>query len=134
MLRCPFDTRFKNTCPALKVYTIKCHELANLIKSVSLHEQLRYLVYVQKLYVGTNLTFAAHHARVMHTEDVNGFVLAAQTEFPAQASLSELSADVTQQANNSLVSQLNAVGAHRVHGTHLAAFFAAMVVSLNCSR
>ncbi|KAJ1621352.1 hypothetical protein T492DRAFT_1070972, partial [Pavlovales sp. CCMP2436] len=30
--------------PVDKVYTIKCHELASLIKSVSQHEQLRYLV------------------------------------------------------------------------------------------
>jgi len=37
-------------------------------------------------------------------------------------------------AKNALVSQLNAVGDHRVHGKKLAALFAAMVVSLNCSR
>jgi len=70
----------------------------------------------------------------MHTDDANGFVLAAQTEYPAQAYQSELTTDVTKQAKNALVSQLNAVGDHRVHGKKLAALFAAMVVSLNCSR
>jgi hypothetical protein len=70
----------------------------------------------------------------MHTDDVNGFVLAAQTVYPAQASLSEITVDVTQQATNALVSQLSAVATNRVHGKHLEALFAAMVASLGCSR
>mmetsp|Transcript_9867 Transcript_9867/g.24784 ORF Transcript_9867/g.24784 Transcript_9867/m.24784 type:complete len:113 (+) Transcript_9867:2-340(+) len=51
--------------PVEKVYSINCHDLDSLIKSISQHQQLRSLVVVQQLYDGTTLTFAPHHVRVV---------------------------------------------------------------------
>ncbi|KAJ1622828.1 hypothetical protein T492DRAFT_846002 [Pavlovales sp. CCMP2436] len=123
----PAPSQMRCSGRASQVYSINCHDLGSLIKSISQHQQLRSLVVVQQLYDGTTLTFAPHHVRVMHTDDANGL-------YPAQAYQSELTTDVTKQAKTALVSQLNAVGDHRAHRKKLAALFAAMVVSLNCSR
>ncbi|KAJ1620216.1 hypothetical protein T492DRAFT_915346 [Pavlovales sp. CCMP2436] len=117
-----------------KRYKIDCRGLGGWIKTVS-KSDLRHLVDVQKLYNGSKLTFAPHQMRVLHAVEVEGFVLAVQTEYPANGSLANgLTADVTQQATNSLVDKLSAVKNNLVHGKQLAAFIAAMLASLgyNC--
>jgi len=73
--------------------------------------------------------------RQLHAVEVEGFVLAVQTEYPANGSLANgLTADVTQQATNSLVDKLSAVKNNLVHGKQLAAFIAAMLASLGYNR
>mmetsp|Transcript_30163 Transcript_30163/g.75708 ORF Transcript_30163/g.75708 Transcript_30163/m.75708 type:complete len:227 (+) Transcript_30163:578-1258(+) len=100
-----------------KRYKIDCRGLGG-IKTVS-KSDLRHLVDVQKL----------------HAVEVEGFVLAVQTEYPANGSLANgLTADVTQQATNSLVDKLSAVKNNLVHGKQLVAFIAAMMASLGYNR
>jgi len=116
-----------------KRYKIDCRGLGG-IKTVS-KSDLRHLVDVQKVYNGTKLTFAPHQMHVLHAVEVEGFVLAVQTEYPANGSLANgLTADVTQQATNSLVDKLSAVKNNLVHGKQLAAFIAAMLASLGYNR